>query len=243
MYMRKVDLRIQFCLFVTQKTNCKTTHASNLDVLMTHKHDNHNIKLVSNTCVAVPSRNYNLFRCVFWCVRSAVEHNVWRAHEVKYLPPKKWPTIALDFTMTKTSCFNMKVLVFAEPGHMQPFSSTENLNNDLKCCPFSDHTNVSCNLQLLSLVQILRLVHHSQATSISYTFLAADYRSSTASLATGLYTAAHPMHLWWQQHFFRILTDVSQKLSVGFLAPTQLTCTHHFSQDIQCMSNDTCAAV
>ena len=48
MYMRKVDLRIQFCLFVTQKTNCKTTHASNLDVLMTHKHDNHNIKLVSS---------------------------------------------------------------------------------------------------------------------------------------------------------------------------------------------------
>ena len=37
--------------------------------------------------------------------------------------------------------------------------------------------------QLLSLVQRLRYVHHSQATPISYTFLVADYWSSTATLS------------------------------------------------------------
>ena len=174
---------------------------------------------------------------------SAVEHNIWRAHELKYLPHRKVTYGHTGFHNDQASCFNMKVLVFAELGHMQLFSSTANLTNDLKCCPFSDHTKVNCNLQLLGLVQILRLVHYSQATSISYTFLAANYWSSAASLVTGLYTAAHPMHLRWQQHSFRILADVSQKLSVGFVAPTQLTCIHNLSQDIQCMSNDTCAAV
>ena len=39
------------------------------------------------------------------------------------------------------------------------------------------------DLQLLSLVQRLRRVHHSQPTSISYTFLVADYWSSTATLS------------------------------------------------------------
>ena len=70
----------------------------------------------------------------------------------------------------------MKVLVFAELGHMQFFKVIANLSYDQKCCPFSDHINVTHDLQLLSLVQRLRCVHHSQATPISYTFLVADYR-------------------------------------------------------------------
>jgi len=34
---------------------------------------------------------------------------------------------------------------------------------------------ISHDLQLLSFVQRLRYIHHSQATPISYTFLVADY--------------------------------------------------------------------
>ena len=51
------------------------------------------------------------------------------------------------------------------------------------CTPFGDLTNVSHDLKLLSLVQRLRYVHHSQATTISYTLLVADYWSSTARLS------------------------------------------------------------
>ena len=55
----------------------------------------------------------------------------------------------------------MKVLVFAEPGHyailFQPLAT--NLSYD-QCCPFSDHTNVTGDLQLLSLVQRLWYTTH-----------------------------------------------------------------------------------
>jgi len=54
---------------------------------------------------------------------------------------------------------------------------------DQTCSSFGDHTNVYNDLQLLSLLQRLRYVHHSQATPISYTFLVADYWSSTATLS------------------------------------------------------------
>ena len=59
---------------------------------------------------------------------------------------------------------------------MQFFKTTTNLSYDHKHCTFSDHTNVTHNLQL-------KYVHHSQATSISYAVLVTDYRSSTATLS------------------------------------------------------------
>ena len=50
-------------------------------------------------------------------------------------------------------------------------------------------------LQLLSVVQTIVCVHHSQAISISYTFLVADYWSSTAMLRyKSLCT------VWWSAH-------------------------------------------
>ena len=58
---------------------------------------------------------------------------------------------------------------------MEFYKTTANLSYDQKCSPFGDLTNVSHYLNLLSLVQRLRYVHHSQATSISYTLLVADY--------------------------------------------------------------------
>ena len=69
----------------------------------------------------------------------------------------------------------MKVFVFAKDENIQFFKNTANLSYDQKCSPFSDLTNVSHDLKLLSLVQRLKCVHHSQATHISYTFLVADY--------------------------------------------------------------------
>ena len=69
----------------------------------------------------------------------------------------------------------MKVIIYAKDENMRFFKTIANLSYDQKCSPFGDHTNISHDLQLLSLIQGLRYVHHSQATPISYTFLVADY--------------------------------------------------------------------
>jgi len=73
----------------------------------------------------------------------------------------------------------VKVFVFAKDENIQFFfKTTANLSYDQKYSPFGDLTNVShdlIHLKLLSLVQRLRYVHHSQARPISYTFLVADY--------------------------------------------------------------------
>ena len=62
--------------------------------------------------------------------------------------------------MTPTMRPNMKVHVFAEPGHMQfLLCTTANLSYDQKYHPFCDHTNVTNELQLLSLVQRLLYVY------------------------------------------------------------------------------------
>jgi len=84
--------------------------------------------------------------------------------------------------------------------------------------------------QLVALEPWLKYAHDSQAISISYTFMVADYRSSTTTLsykslrlfgevstyiATALlhYSTSHAsmdsQHFWWQQCFFRTLTNVS----------------------------------
>ena len=44
--------------------------------------------------------------------------NPWRVHEVKYLPPTKVTYSHTGFHNGQASYFNMKVLVFAEPGHI-----------------------------------------------------------------------------------------------------------------------------
>ena len=67
----------------------------------------------------------------------------------------------------------MKVFVFAKDENIH--KTTVNLSYDKKCSPLGDLTNVSHDLKVLSLVQRLRYVHHSQPTPISYTFLLADY--------------------------------------------------------------------
>ena len=118
--------------------------------------------------------------------------------------------------------------------------NTANLSYDQKCSPFSDLTNISHDLKLLSLVQRLRHVHHSRSRPISYTFLVADYWSTTATrsykqlcqfgeVRTYLlpcYTAAHSTHpqpFWWQQHFFRRPTNVPKCfVCMVSLAPKQL---------------------
>ena len=55
--------------------------------------------------------------------------------------------------------------------------TTANLSYDQKYHPFCDLTNVTYELQLLiePCTETIVYVHHSQATSISYTFLVADY--------------------------------------------------------------------
>ena len=73
----------------------------------------------------------------------------------------------------------MKVFIFAKDENMQ---TTANLSYDQKCWHFGDLTNISHHLKLLSLVQRLRYVHHSEATPISYTFLVADYWSICGNL-------------------------------------------------------------
>ena len=68
--------------------------------------------------------------------------------------------------------------------------------------------NVSHDLKLLNLVQRLRYVHHSQGTPISYTFLVADYWSSTATLSykllDSLVKSALSYYLATLQHIPRI---------------------------------------
>ena len=67
------------------------------------------------------------------------------------------------FHNDQASYFSMKVLAFAEPGHLQFLLKHcyYNLSYDQQYCPFSDQINITCDLQLLSLVQRLRYVHHS----------------------------------------------------------------------------------
>ena len=80
----------------------------------------------------------------------------------------------------------MKVLILAKDEKMEfVLNQTANLSYDQKCFSFGDLTNVPHHLILLSLVQRLRYVHHSQARAISYTFLVADYWLSP-HLATAL---------------------------------------------------------
>ena len=65
----------------------------------------------------------------------------------------------------------MKVFTFAKDEDMELFfTTTANLSYDQKCSPFGDLTNISHHLNLLSLVQRLRYVHHSQATPITTHF-------------------------------------------------------------------------
>ena len=107
------------------------------------------------------------------------------------------------------------------------FKTTANVSYDQKCSPFGDHTKVSHDLQLLSLVQRLTYVHHSQATPLATHFWwqiidpaqlhwgTSHFHSLVISTLTCsyclAYTAAHlmcPQHFLWQQHFFITLTNV-----------------------------------
>ena len=63
--------------------------------------------------------------------------------------------------MTMLAFFNIKVLIFSELWHMQYF--TANLTYDQKCYPFSAQSNVTRDLQLLSLA--------ATSYTLSYTFL------------------------------------------------------------------------
>ena len=66
----------------------------------------------------------------------------------------------------------MKVLIFVKDENMEFFlKTTANLSYDQKCSPFGDLTNVSNDLKLLTHIQRLKYVHHSQATPFSYAFL------------------------------------------------------------------------
>jgi len=75
---------------------------------------------------------------------------------------------------------------------MRFFQTTANPSYDQH---FSDHKNVSHDLQLLNLVQRLRYIHHSPATPISYTFLLADYWSNTATLELQA-----TLTIWWSPY-------------------------------------------
>ena len=88
--------------------------------------------------------------------------NPLRLYRAKHLP---WIghtqcTVTQDFTMAKLTILTWRYLYLLK---MRICETTDNLGYDQKCSPFSDHTNVSHDLQLLSLVQVLRYVHHSQA--------------------------------------------------------------------------------
>ena len=96
--------------------------------------------------------------------------NPLRLYRAKHLLVWIEPTVTQDF--------NMKVLTFAKDGlFFKPLLTCIMTN-----CVLSLVTNISHVLKLLSLVQRLRYVHHSQATPISY-ILVADYWSSTATLS------------------------------------------------------------
>ena len=139
-----------------------------------------------------------LLRCIkTWpndftdCREDHVIHGNWCevARNLVSVSAIKWPSSVLIGTWGKhvlkrliswISNLNMKVLIFAKDENMWFFKTTA---YDWKFSPFSDHTNISHELQLLSFLQRLRYVHHSQATPITYTFLVADYWSSTATLS------------------------------------------------------------
>ena len=53
-------------------------------------------------------------------------------HEAKYLPSTKLTYSQTGFHNSQASYFNTKVLVFAEPGHMQLFETTANLTHMIK---------------------------------------------------------------------------------------------------------------
>ena len=53
--------------------------------------------------------------------------NPWRMHKAKDLTPTKVTYSHTGFYNGQASCFNMKVLIFAEPGHMQFFKTTASL--------------------------------------------------------------------------------------------------------------------
>ena len=61
-------------------------------------------------------------------------------------------------------------IIFAIDENIQFFKTTINLSYDQKCSPFGDLTNVSHDLKLLTLVQRLRYLHHSQAAPLATHF-------------------------------------------------------------------------
>ena len=92
--------------------------------------------------------------------------------------------VTQDFILAKLAILSWKFVIFAKDENTEFFKPcTANLSYDQKCSPFGDLTNIAYDFKLLSLVQRLRYVQLSQATPISYTFLVADYWSTTATLS------------------------------------------------------------
>ena len=71
-----------------------------------------------------------------------------------------------DFTLAKLAILTWRYLYLLKMNMCD--STIANPSYDQKSSHFGDHTDVSHDLQLLSLLQRLRYVHHSQATPISY---------------------------------------------------------------------------
>ena len=79
-----------------------------------------------------------------------------RMLKAMYLSPMKVTYSHSGFHNGQAS-YIKKILVFVEPGHIQIFlNHCLNLSYGQKYCPFNDHTNITYNLQLLSLLQRLR---------------------------------------------------------------------------------------
>ena len=103
--------------------------------------------------------------------------NTLRLYRAQHLPLMNWTYGDTRIYSGQSSYLNMKILTFAKEKNMRFFFKPLLAWVMIK----SDHTNVSHDLQLLSFVQRLRYAHHSKAAPISYTFLVANYWSSTAT--------------------------------------------------------------
>ena len=123
----------------------------------------------------------------------------WRVHEAKYMTPTNGTYSYAGFHNGQASSLNMKVLVFAEPGHVQLFCKHALLTwimiKSVVPSVTTPTSPTSCSTWALY-KDYGMYVHHSQATSISYTFLVADYWSSTATLSYKSLCIVW----WWSAH-------------------------------------------
>ena len=121
----------------------------------------------------------------YYCASAKVSR---RLHGAIYLPSMNWTYGDTGFYSGQTSYLNMKVFTFAKKWESAIFLTTANLN-------YVDTSVTTQSLSQHAALEPCIKVHCSQSRSISYNFVVADYRYSTATISYKSLTLQWSVHL------------------------------------------------